>query len=310
MQERLREGSQRARRRARDPVDQGDGRALPESGAGRSVRSGQLPGHPGQVGLARLAREPGRAAFVTDFDGTLAPIVDDPARARALPAALAALAALADRLALVAVVSGRPVEFLREHTAIPGAVLVGQYGVETLVDGRMVVDPSVIPYLDAVAAAADEAGRTWPDLFVERKGEIAFTIHWRTAPGSAPDEGALADLAGRHGLDTQPGRMACELRPPVPVDKGTAVESLLSGRPRPEAIAFAGDDRGDLSVFDLFDRLARDDDEPYRDHVRIAVRSAEAPPELLERADVVVSGPAGLANLLGQLVSELPARPA
>ena len=44
--------------------------------------------------------------------------------------------------------------------------------------------------------------------------------------------------------------------------------------------------------------------------VRIAVRSAEAPPELLERADVVVSGPAGLADLLGQLVSELPGRPA
>ena len=63
----------------------------------------------------------------------------------------------ADRLALVAVVSGRPVEFLREHAAIPGAVLVGQYGLETLVDGRVVVDASVTPYLDAVAAAAEEA---------------------------------------------------------------------------------------------------------------------------------------------------------
>ena len=131
-----------------------------------------------------------------------------------MPAALDALAALADRLALVAVVSGRPVEFLREHAAIDGAVLVGQYGLETLVDGRVVVDASVTPYLDAVAAAAEEAQRTWPDLLVERKGEIAFTVHWRTAPGAAPHEGALAELASRHGLDTQPGRMACELRPP------------------------------------------------------------------------------------------------
>jgi trehalose 6-phosphate phosphatase len=269
-----------------------------------------LPDHPGQVALARLAREPGRAAFVTDFDGTLAPIVNDPAKARALPAALDALAVLADRLALVAVVSGRPVDFLREHAAIPGALLVGQYGLETLVGDRIVVDPSAVPYLESVAAAAQEAQRDWPDLLVERKGEIAFTVHWRTAPGSAPQEGALADLAARHGLDTQPGRMACELRPPVPIDKGVAVERLLEQSGWPDWSAFAGDDRGDLSVFELFDRLGRDDDEPYRDHVRIAVRSVEAPPELLDRADVVVSGPAGLADLLGQLVSELPARPA
>ncbi len=273
-----------------------------------------MPGHPGQVALARLAREPARAAFVTDFDGTLAPIVNDPAKARALPAALDALAVLAGRLALVAVVSGRPVAFLREHAAVAGAVLVGQYGLERLVDGEIVVDPSVTPYLDAVAAAADEAQRTWPGLLVERKGAIAFTVHWRTAPGAAPHEAALADLAARHGLDTQPGRMACELRPPVPVDKGAAVARLLDGPPAPDVVAFAGDDRGDLSVFDLFDELSLPPDEavsePSVECLRIAVRSPEAPPELIERADLVVDGPAGLAELLGGLVSALPARPA
>ena len=275
-----------------------------------------MPGDPRPVGLARLAslaEQPDRAAFVTDFDGTLAPIVNDPARARALPAALDALAALAERLALVAVVSGRPVGFLREHAAVPGAVLVGQYGLETVRDGDVVVDPAVAPYVDAVAAAAAEAERTWPDLFVERKGEIAFTLHWRTAPGSAPNPDALAALAARHGLELQPGRMACELRPPVPVDKGTAVERLIDSH-RAEAVAFAGDDRGDLSVFDLFDELSvlpdEDADEPAVSCVRIAVRSAEAPPELVERADVVVNGPPGLADLLADLVRQLPARPA
>jgi trehalose 6-phosphate phosphatase len=276
-----------------------------------------LPGDPRPLALARLAslaEQPDRAAFVTDFDGTLAPIVNDPARARALPAALDALAALAERFALVAVVSGRPVEFLREHAAVPGAVLVGQYGLETLAGGDVVVDPAVVPYLDGVAAAAAEAARTWPELFVERKGAIAFTLHWRTAPGSAPHPDALTALATRHDLELQPGRMACELRPPVPVDKGTAVERLLAQRPTAEGVAFAGDDRGDLPVFDLFDRLSvlpdEDADEPALWCTRIAVRSAEAPPELVERADVVVDGPPGLADLLTDLVTRLPARPA
>jgi trehalose 6-phosphate phosphatase len=272
-----------------------------------------LPGDPRPVAFARLAREPDRAAFVTDFDGTLAPIVNDPARARALPAALDALGTLAQRLALVAVVSGRPVEFLREHVPLERVVLVGQYGLETLAGTEVVVDPAAAPHLDAVAAAAAEAERAWPDLLIERKGAVAFTVHWRTAPGSEPHPDALATLAERHGVETQAGRMACELRPPVPVDKGTAVERLLDSR-WVDAVAFAGDDRGDLPVFDLFDEwsLPPDEsvDEPRVWCVRIAVRSSEAPAELIERADVVVDGPPGLAVLLAEMVSGLPARPA
>jgi trehalose 6-phosphate phosphatase len=260
--------------------------------------------------LAGLAREPEDAALVTDFDGTLAPIVDDPAEARALPAALDALRALAARLGLVAVVSGRPVEFLREHVPVEGVVLVGQYGLETLDGGRVVVEPSVAPYLGAVAAAAAEAERTWPDLFLERKGDLAFALHWRTAPGRAPHPDALGELAARHGLDHQAGRMACELRPPVPVDKGVAVERLLERHDRPGWVAFAGDDRGDLPVFDLLDREPWRDPDAHGGVVRVAVRSAEAPAELIERADVVVSGPAGLVELLGELLSALPTRPA
>jgi trehalose 6-phosphate phosphatase len=271
-----------------------------------------LPGDPRPVAFARLTREPDRAAFVTDFDGTLAPIVNDPARARALPTALDALGALARRLALVAVVSGRPVEFLREHVPLEPVVLVGQYGLETLAGAEVVVDPAAAPYLDAVAAAAAEAERAWPDLLIERKGAVAFTVHWRTAPGSAPHPDALAALAAGHGLELQPGRMACELRPPVPVDKGTAVERLLPGGA--ESIAFAGDDRGDLSVFDLFDRWSVPPDEAVDEPrvwcTRIAVRSSEAPPELVDRADIVVDGPPGLAALLAETVSGLPARPA
>ena len=268
-----------------------------------------MPGHPRQVALARLASAPERAGFVTDFDGTLAPIVNDPERARAVPAALEALGVLAKRLALVAVVSGRPVAFLRDHAAVDGVVLVGQYGLESVVAGEVVVDPRVEPFLGAVAGAADEAARVWPELFVERKGDVAFTVHWRTAPGAEPHPDALADLAARHGLETQPGRMACELRPPLPVDKGAAVARLLDEHAMVETVAFAGDDRGDLPVFDLFDQEASRKEEGSDLFVRIAVRSSEAPPELVERADLVVDGPADLARLLAELVRSLPARP-
>lgn len=261
--------------------------------------------------LAELAKHPSRAAtvgLVTDFDGTLAPIVDDPATSRPLPDAVAALRVLVHRLALVGVVSGRTIEFLRTHLPIDGIALAGQYGAERLVGGEVVIDARLGPFLDGVAAAADEAKRRWPELLIERKGGLAVTIHWRTAPEYAPRRVDLDALAARHELSVHPARMACELRPPIPVDKGTALETMLADARLASVATFAGDDSGDLAAFDALDRM-----EVRSDHnkvgIRIAVRSSEAPPELLDRADIVVDGPAGFAALLAELAAVV-SRPA
>jgi trehalose 6-phosphate phosphatase len=252
--------------------------------------------------LAPLAAQPTVAGFLTDFDGTVAPIVDDPAQARPRVDALDALHALAGRLELVAVVSGRPVDFLREHVPLAEVVLVGQYGLERLVDGRTVVDDRVHPFRAALAAAAREVEQRWPALLVERKGAAAFGVHWRTRPDAAPPPGELEDVASTFGLAVATGRMAAEVRVPVPVDKGTVVRSLLEQH-RLEVCAFAGDDHGDLPAFAaLADRAQRGDGFVG---AAVAVRSPEVPPELLDRADLVVDGPAALAALLAELVDDL-----
>lgn len=243
--------------------------------------------------LDELARDPSRAAVVVDFDGTLAPIVDHPEGARALPASVDALSALVGRYRLVGVVSGRPVDFLRAQLPIAGLVLVGQYGLERLVDGEVTDAPAALPYVDAVRATAEEAGRRWPELVVERKGRLAVGLHWRTAPEAAPHPDDVAALAARHGLAVMPGRMVVELRPPVAIDKGTALEVLVRDA-GVTAAAFAGDDHGDLAAFDALDRL--EEARVLDLAVRIGVRSEEAPSELLARADLVVDGPAALAE--------------
>ncbi|HKY77361.1 MAG TPA: trehalose-phosphatase, partial [Acidimicrobiia bacterium] len=70
--------------------------------------------------LAALANDPSQAAVIVDFDGTLAPIVDDPPAATALPEAAATLDRLASCFGRVAVVSGRPVAFLRDQLPVEG----------------------------------------------------------------------------------------------------------------------------------------------------------------------------------------------
>jgi trehalose 6-phosphate phosphatase len=254
--------------------------------------------------LGPLVAQPGRAAVVVDYDGSLSPIVDDPALALPLPAARDALAHVVPLLGRVAVVSGRPARFLADVLAIDGLTYVGLYGMERLEDGVVVPDPAAAPYRDAVAAAAAEAERRLPGLLVERKGAAAMTIHWRTAPDRAPDVVAVAAALGdEYGLAVIEARMARELRPPVPVDKGTAVRHLVDGL---AAAAFAGDDRADLEAFAALDdavgagRLGAG--------IKIAVTSPEVPSELLQRADVVVEGPAGLARLLDTVADEIRER--
>jgi trehalose 6-phosphate phosphatase len=248
--------------------------------------------------------DPAVLALLVDYDGSIATIVDEPEHAVPLPAARDALAALVPLVGLVAVVSGRPVEFLRERLAIDGLAYVGQYGLEQLVDGTVASDPRAEPYLEAVAEAADEAEKRLPDVWVERKGALAVTLHWRMHPEIGPEATRWADETGRRlGLTVYPTRMARELRPPVPVDKGTAATALLAAHPAIERACFAGDDHGDLAAFAALVRLK--DEGALQAIVRVAVRSSEAPLDLLDAADLVVEGPDGLAALLRALAGWL-----
>lgn len=245
--------------------------------------------------LARFTSRPGEAAVIIDYDGTLAPIVDDPAKAVPLDGIPALLDALAGRYKRVAVVSGRPVAFL-EQLLPQSVILTGLYGLEAVSGGRRFDHPlggSWREVIDDVAALGEVRGPA--GMLVERKG-LSLTLHYRTHPEIEPlvHEWATAQSA-RSGLLCRPARMSYELHPPIDVDKGTAVRNIAAGV---DAACYVGDDVGDLTAFAALDEL-----EALGTHVlRVAVRSDESAPELLDRADVVVDGPAGVGDLLHRLL--------
>jgi trehalose 6-phosphate phosphatase len=245
--------------------------------------------------LAPLLARPGEAAVAVDFDGTLAPIVDDPAAARPAPGATDALAALTGTLGLVAVMSGRPVAFLRPLLPA-GIVISGLYGLEIVRNGRISDHPEAAdwrPLVDDVARASAADGPAGMD--VEPKG-LSLTLHYRRRPEIAADVLVWAeDQAARSGLEVRAAKMSVELHPPIATDKGTALEALVAGL---GAVCYVGDDRGDLPAYDALDRLAATGGV---DALRVAVASAEAPAELLARADLVVDGPPAVVDLLRRL---------
>src|SRR5438270_10788985 len=98
-----------------------------------------------------LAAFPQSAALLLDFDGSLAPIVVHPDTAAAPPETLAVLELLAERLLLVGIVSGRPLDFLARAVPLVGVELVGQYGLERRVAGETVIEPAALAFRDAIS---------------------------------------------------------------------------------------------------------------------------------------------------------------
>jgi trehalose 6-phosphate phosphatase len=261
--------------------------------------------------LAALVAEPSRALVAVDYDGTLAPIVDDPARAVPSAGAVEALTALGPRVGRLAVVTGRPVrEVVRVGglEAVPGLVVLGLYGAQRWVAGR--VEQAPVPR--GLVAAREAVRRLLADppspavigTTVEDKGG-SFAVHTRRAvdPGAALRvlRDPLARLATTYGLRLEPGRLVLELRG-FGFDKGVAVRTLASTDPPCRSVLYAGDDLGDLAAFDALRALAAEGVATWT----VAAASREAP-RVAAAADLVVDGPAGLVELLAALADRLGA---
>ena len=261
--------------------------------------------------LRSVRTDPGGALLGFDFDGTLAPIVDDPDQAAAHPAVPGLLAELANRLGDLAVITGRPAEVavarldLASPTGRGGVVVLGHYGRERWesATGETQVAPvheglaRVRRELPGLLESADAAG-----AYVEDKAG-AVAVHTRRMPDAAAVlerlRTPLRRLADKAGLALEPGRLVLELRPPG-VDKGGALMGLVR-ETGARSVAFAGDDLGDVAAFDAVDSL-RAEGLPG---LLVCSGSAEEP-ALAARADLVVDGPAGVVNWLRDLLTDLP----
>ncbi len=252
-----------------------------------------------------------RTVVGLDFDGVLSPIVDEPSEAYIHPEAPAVLAGLAEAVKAIAVITGRPA---RQAIALGGLddvadeiakhdkelFVFGQYGNERWRSTqRRIVSPRPphglssfereLPRLlrDADAEAA----------YVEEKG-LAVAVHTRRLPEpSAAFERLLPpmrELAERHGLGLEPGRHVIEVRAPG-MDKGHAVHTFVSEQDA-GGVVFAGDDLGDVEAFEAVVEL-REKGMP----TLLVCSLSDEETALADRADVLVSGPAGVLDLLRDL---------
>ena len=183
---------------------------------------------------ARACREHADQTLVAlDYDGTLAPIVDDPDRAVPLPQTVSVLGTLSARVGLLAVITGRPARTAvrlgsLDRLAGRPLVVLGAYGAERW-DARTGAydDPPTPPEIErareqlAVVVAREGGG-----VVLEDKGR-ALAVHTRRAADPAAAfvrlRPVVAELAAELGLRFEPGRQVLEVRQSG-VDKGQVLD--------------------------------------------------------------------------------------
>jgi trehalose 6-phosphate phosphatase len=261
----------------------------------------------GEAGLAAIISDSGRALLAFDFDGVLSPIVDDPALAEPFSGTFEALADLGQSVGSIAIITGRPVSFMISrngfgaHATIPDFTVYGHYGLErwdgrsqTMTSGPVNGDIAVVR--KELAGLLQQPGMP-AGVWIEDKGS-AVAVHTRRTADPAAALETLArpvrDIAGRHQLQVEPGKLVLEIRPHG-VHKGDVLRDVVRDKGI-GSVLYAGDDLGDLSAFRVIDEL-RAQGVPG---VKVCSASSEAP-EVVAAADLVVEGPAGIRKLLSEL---------
>jgi trehalose 6-phosphate phosphatase len=271
----------------------------------------------GERKYAALVRAAPATIVGLDFDGTLSPIVEDPAEAHIHPEAAEVLVALSQQVLAVAVVTGRPARQaldlggLEEVGNAVGEAgkelyLFGQYGLERWSStNRRVISPrpphglaSFTADLPRVLRRADAA-----DAHIEEKG-LAVAVHTRRVADPDATFAALLPVleeqAARYDLVVEPGKQVIEVRSPG-MTKGVVVNGLTEEL-EAGGFLFIGDDLGDVEAFDAVAGLAE------RGLPTLLVCSAsDEESALVSRSDVLVHGPDGVLALLRQLTEDAAA---
>ena len=248
--------------------------------------------------IAEALKE-GDFGLLSDFDGTLSRIAPTPAQAAISPRARRCLSALSPCLKLVAVISGRSLEDIRDMVGLENITYVGNHGLELWVDGKVETTGDAAVFrrrLDEARAAVEPMLRE-DGVLLEDKGASA-TIHYRLSRQPQQIEARLLErLEKIGGLRLMKGKMSLNIIPPLAVSKGSITEELVR-RFKLKSAVYLGDDVTDI---DAFKALKIASLKPGFKGFAIAVTGDEAPPELAEEADYTLSGIGAVERFLNWL---------
>jgi len=243
--------------------------------------------------------------ILSDIDGTLSAIAPRPEEAYVPDSVRELLAKLSEAGVRIGLITGRPLAEAQRRVGLETAAYAGNHGLEMAFDSKAESAPGAAKYFgQAQAVIAYFEKLPLPGVRIENKGPIV-ALHYRQSPD--PDASRKAILAAvaatppAGAFRLHEGKKIVELRPPLPVSKGTAAETMVRRLGLRSVIAL-GDDMTDVDMFEAVGRLR---DEGRIQGARIAVEAAETPQAVFAAADYRVEGVEGVERLLVSLLKEL-----
>lgn len=245
-----------------------------------------------------------RFGLVTDVDGTISPIVLNPDDARVTARNRELLEALGLELPLVAVISGRTAADVHTRVGLPHVRYIGNHGFEQWSTERN--EAEAVSEVALFRPALEQALQALRPLLIPgmRLEDKLWTLslHYRQTDDPLRAEveyrPILQNIARQHGLTLSQGRKVFELRPPIQVNKGTALRGLVTLHEL-EAALFIGDDTTDVDAFQAARALRS---ESLCQIYGVGVLSDSTPEPVRENADWFVEGVVGVEALLAWLL--------
>ncbi|MEP7287887.1 MAG: trehalose-phosphatase [Chloroflexota bacterium] len=250
-----------------------------------------------------------RLGILSDFDGTLSHFVSESSQAAMTAENAQALDVLVEKVTLVALISGRSTADLRQRFERPHLVYYGNHGMDYWHDEAVQLVEVARGWEKPLQALLAAFGAlTEPGVYINNKGPTA-SVNYRATSDPVAVRQRLLDrlqpLAEHYGLLLTEGREILEIKPPISVNKGTAVRTLITDYELDGAI-FLGDDTTDLAAMSLLHEKARDG---LLQGLTVGVISEGAPLQLQEHSDLIAYDPDDVAHLLNWIADQLPALP-
>ena len=213
--------------------------------------------------ISHRLRSADQVLFLSDFDGTLTPIVDRPELAVLDADIKKILKSLSkNHRYTVGIVSGRALMDLKDKVGIDGIIYAGNHGLEIEGFGTSFLEPiaeEIRPFFQILSQVLTIAFKGVKGVFVENKG-LSVSVHYRTVDGV--EEEMVEDAFNKvtnplyitGNIKITRGKKVYEIRPPVDWDKGKAISWLIvkckeKGRRGGAMPIYLGDDLTDESAF-------------------------------------------------------------
>lgn len=205
--------------------------------------------------LGRVVKRARVVCLLFDYDGTLSKIARTPSEAKISDTMRALLQEVVkiDKVFL-AIISGRPIEEVKQMVGVAGAYYAGNHGFEIEGPNFRFLHPLLTKHRDELSLVVRRLRTSlssFRGVLIENKG-ATISVHYRLVNQALVPKLKLSFFDVVHNVENiriTEGKMVLEVRPKIDWDKGKAANLILGKLKEPDLVFYVGDDQTDEDAF-------------------------------------------------------------